>query len=402
MPMPSSTASSTTPTGSISPVTVCDVRALQKTELRKPLASLRRYMRARRSRLAPSIALPIDRPPTECNKLAASKAPDPGDNHVGTPGDFISECPGDFIGISTKPSQRRNFPLSAHRRSRLRDRHDQRHRGENFDGCFRSRRRLRDRAFEAHATGMALADEPEIMPDPSSQGSRRFMRIREENEKAAAAAAAQGGRRGSHRDRARPDDDALAELRPVRADRAPVRPRGRRRGRAGRRTVGDAGRGRRARIRPPTHHGALHGLKLDRIMVCWDGSRPVARAVADAMPLLHRAAQMDVAIVEQGKSDEMPGADVAEHLARRSAGAPPTVSDNKKSYPPIYLCAKRPVPPSQEACRGLSRGGTADGTFGPASRPIPHTALVRRPSPPLEVWGPKISSSAAAPGEPAW
>jgi nucleotide-binding universal stress UspA family protein len=58
------------------------------------------------------------------------------------------------------------------------------------------------------------------------------------------------------------------------------------------------------------------GLKLDRVMVCWDGSRPAARAVADAMPLLTRAGQVDVAIVEQAKSDEMPGADVAEHLAR--------------------------------------------------------------------------------------
>src|SRR5262249_37066669 len=58
------------------------------------------------------------------------------------------------------------------------------------------------------------------------------------------------------------------------------------------------------------------GLKLDRVMVCWDGSRPAARAVADAMPLLTRAGQVDVVIVEQVKSDEMPGADVAAHLAR--------------------------------------------------------------------------------------
>jgi len=51
-------------------------------------------------------------------------------------------------------------------------------------------------------------------------------------------------------------------------------------------------------------------------MVCWDGSRPAARAVADAMPLLTRAGQVDVVIVERAKSDEMAGADVAEHLAR--------------------------------------------------------------------------------------
>ena len=29
-------------------------------------------------------------------------------------------------------------------------------------------------------------------------------------------------------------------------------------------------------------------LKLDRVMLCWDGSRAAARAIADAMPLLHR------------------------------------------------------------------------------------------------------------------
>ena len=29
-------------------------------------------------------------------------------------------------------------------------------------------------------------------------------------------------------------------------------------------------------------------LKLDRVMVCWDGSRQAARAIADAMPLLEQ------------------------------------------------------------------------------------------------------------------
>jgi hypothetical protein len=43
----------------------------------------------------------VDRPATECHKLSASEAPDPGRHHVGIPGDIISECPGDFIGIRT-------------------------------------------------------------------------------------------------------------------------------------------------------------------------------------------------------------------------------------------------------------------------------------------------------------
>ncbi|HTV38032.1 MAG TPA: universal stress protein [Xanthobacteraceae bacterium] len=59
-------------------------------------------------------------------------------------------------------------------------------------------------------------------------------------------------------------------------------------------------------------------LKLDRVMVCWDGSRPAARAIADAMPLLERAGLIEVVIVanERGKQDEIPGADMGQHLAR--------------------------------------------------------------------------------------
>ena len=60
------------------------------------------------------------------------------------------------------------------------------------------------------------------------------------------------------------------------------------------------------------------GLTLDRVLVAWDGSRSAARAVADAMPLLVRAKAVEVLTVasEPAKSDEMPGADIAHHLAR--------------------------------------------------------------------------------------
>jgi nucleotide-binding universal stress UspA family protein len=59
-------------------------------------------------------------------------------------------------------------------------------------------------------------------------------------------------------------------------------------------------------------------LKLDRVMACWDGSRQAARAIADAMPLLERAGLVEVVIVtnERGKKDEIPGADMGQHLAR--------------------------------------------------------------------------------------
>ena len=41
------------------------------------------------------------------------------------------------------------------------------------------------------------------------------------------------------------------------------------------------------------------GLKLDRVMLCWDGSRNAARAIADAMPLLRRAGAVDIVTIEQ-------------------------------------------------------------------------------------------------------
>ena len=62
------------------------------------------------------------------------------------------------------------------------------------------------------------------------------------------------------------------------------------------------------------------GLKLDRVSVCWDGSRNAARAVADAMPILQKAKTVEVVVVigAHGKSRELPGADIAQHLARHN------------------------------------------------------------------------------------
>jgi nucleotide-binding universal stress UspA family protein len=62
------------------------------------------------------------------------------------------------------------------------------------------------------------------------------------------------------------------------------------------------------------------GGTFDRVMVCWDGSRSAARAVGDAMPLLERAKSIEIVIVgDRPKSKEMPGADIAQHLARYNA-----------------------------------------------------------------------------------
>ncbi|HVZ53374.1 MAG TPA: universal stress protein [Pseudolabrys sp.] len=60
------------------------------------------------------------------------------------------------------------------------------------------------------------------------------------------------------------------------------------------------------------------GLKLDRVMLCWDGSRAATRAIADSLPLLKKAKQVEVVIVsgKPGKQDEVTGADLGQHLAR--------------------------------------------------------------------------------------
>jgi nucleotide-binding universal stress UspA family protein len=60
------------------------------------------------------------------------------------------------------------------------------------------------------------------------------------------------------------------------------------------------------------------GIKLDRVLLCWDGGRAAARAMGDALPFLQRAKAIDVIIVanNRSKSNEIPGADVGHHLAR--------------------------------------------------------------------------------------
>jgi nucleotide-binding universal stress UspA family protein len=76
--------------------------------------------------------------------------------------------------------------------------------------------------------------------------------------------------------------------------------------------------GRPVIVVPYIHKG---GAKLDRVLLCWDGGRMAARAIGDATPLLAQAKAVDVLIVatDQGKKDEIPGADMGAHLARHGA-----------------------------------------------------------------------------------
>ena len=59
-------------------------------------------------------------------------------------------------------------------------------------------------------------------------------------------------------------------------------------------------------------------VKLDQVMVCWDGGASAARAVGDAMPLLKRARNIELVIVasDRAKPTETDGADIGRHLAR--------------------------------------------------------------------------------------
>jgi nucleotide-binding universal stress UspA family protein len=59
-------------------------------------------------------------------------------------------------------------------------------------------------------------------------------------------------------------------------------------------------------------------FKLDRVMICWDDSRPAVRAIADAMPLLGLAGSTEVVIVVEDafKEDELDGVSIGQHLAR--------------------------------------------------------------------------------------
>jgi nucleotide-binding universal stress UspA family protein len=61
-------------------------------------------------------------------------------------------------------------------------------------------------------------------------------------------------------------------------------------------------------------------VTLERVLVCWDGSRPATRAIADALPFLQRAKAIDIVAVsgERGKGGELAGTNMARHLARHS------------------------------------------------------------------------------------
>ena len=66
-------------------------------------------------------------------------------------------------------------------------------------------------------------------------------------------------------------------------------------------------------------HTQRDGLKLDRIVCCWNGSNAAARAVNDALPLLRRTKAVELVIVDQGSDkpeQDLRGVEIRRHLAR--------------------------------------------------------------------------------------
>jgi nucleotide-binding universal stress UspA family protein len=59
-------------------------------------------------------------------------------------------------------------------------------------------------------------------------------------------------------------------------------------------------------------------IALDRVICCWDGSQPAARAIADAGPFLARAGSIELLIVRTSNrdTDDDAGVNMARHLAR--------------------------------------------------------------------------------------
>jgi len=63
--------------------------------------------------------------------------------------------------------------------------------------------------------------------------------------------------------------------------------------------------------------------KLERVMVAWDGSRTSTRALADAMPILEKAAVVDVVSISDPRLNykELPGFNITRHLSRHGLNA---------------------------------------------------------------------------------
>jgi nucleotide-binding universal stress UspA family protein len=82
------------------------------------------------------------------------------------------------------------------------------------------------------------------------------------------------------------------------------------------------GSGRPALMVPYITHAPINS---DRVLICWDGGVPAARALHDAMPFLRKAKTVDVVTVNEAENStsEVSSAALIAHLARRDLTATP-------------------------------------------------------------------------------
>jgi nucleotide-binding universal stress UspA family protein len=78
--------------------------------------------------------------------------------------------------------------------------------------------------------------------------------------------------------------------------------------------------GRPVFVIPPAHQGPA---RLDKALVCWDGGAQAARALADSLPLLIRARNVEVLCVTSASESRknLPGFDITQHLSRHRIAA---------------------------------------------------------------------------------
>src|SRR3954469_703570 len=186
------------------------------------------------------------------------------------------------------------------------------------------------KTFDAHLAGVAFAYEP-VLPAIVGGGIPESVieEQREENEKAAKTAVAQfeaAAKDIKHETRMVPASlagaaDTFGEIARL-YDLAIV-------GQSERDRVGPEelivegalfGSGRPILVVPADYQG---GMRLEHVLICWNGGRNAARATANAIPFLRRANAVEIITVgtEVAAAAETPAADLARHLGRHDIKA---------------------------------------------------------------------------------
>lgn len=78
------------------------------------------------------------------------------------------------------------------------------------------------------------------------------------------------------------------------------------------------GSGRPVLLVPYIFSGAM---KIERALICWDGSRAAARAVHDALPFLRKASDIEVVAINEDETSETSATALIAHLARKELAA---------------------------------------------------------------------------------